>query len=338
MSPADKSGGSINDTGQPAGLMALSRTGDRATFMSYAAFGGAANGMPAQYVAQRTEGGWTTKLASPAPGKANPNTFVGDSATWSFATPDLTFGIASTTDQLDPTDAAEGSRDIYGFGVGTSAELVSRGTGGQRSTGFNVAAYAGMTDDGSSIYFTSPDDLAPPAAEGVSGTNVYVRSGGSTTLVNQTSGGQLIGHCGAIVGDSSEFGGSRRNATAPGNGQVIFETPDPMAAGDLDCSKPRQLYVRAPDGEVTEISASQRATPDPAGPRDAIFQGASSDGKRVIFTSDEKLSDDAGDGRHIYQYDVPTGELHALVSERGRCSRSQTMRASSTTSRNRMSI
>ncbi len=97
---------------------------------------------------------------------------------------------------------------------------------------------------------------------------------------------------------------------------MIFSTPDPFnSSNDPDCAKPRQLYLRASDGTVTEVSASQRATPDPAGPQESIFQGASSDGKRVIFTSREKLSEDAGDGGHIYQYDVSTGELHALVSD-----------------------
>ncbi len=189
VSPADKGGGSINDTGQGSGLMALSRDGDRATFASYAPFAGAPHGMPMQYVADRTGDGWVTRPATPAPGKLNPNTAVGDAAAWSFTTPDLTFGVLTTNDQLDPTDTAGSSRDLYGYTSGTSANLISRGDGGQRTTNFAVASYAGMSEDGRAVYFTSPDALASPAEEGADGANLYVRSDGHTSVINQTPTG-----------------------------------------------------------------------------------------------------------------------------------------------------
>ena len=122
--------------------------------MAYAAFGRAANGMPrsTSRSVPRVDGPPGSRAPRPArPIRTRSLRF----ATWSFATPDLTSGIAST-----PTVGSHGrcrrqSGHLRLRGR-ASAELVSRGTGGQRSTGFNVAAYAGMTDDGAATHSPRP--------------------------------------------------------------------------------------------------------------------------------------------------------------------------------------
>lgn len=48
-----------------------------------------------------------------------------------------------------------------------------------------------------------------------------------------------------------------------------------------------------------DVSASQRSTPDAAGPRPAAFQAASADGKTAYFTSSQKLTDDASTGPEV---------------------------------------
>lgn len=67
-------------------------------------------------------------------------------------------------------------------------------------------------------------------------------------------------------------------------------------------------------GRVTDVSASQRAVPD--APTSASFQGASTDGEHVFFTSDSALTDDAviGGSRYLYEYVVSTGRLRLLTA------------------------
>ncbi len=76
------------------------------------------------------------------------------------------------------------------------------------------------------------------------------------------------------------------------------------------------------DACTIEVSASQRATPDPHGPQPARFWGASADGDRVFFTSTAQLTEDAYTGpednaANLYEYDVESGRLSDLTVDTG---------------------
>jgi hypothetical protein len=89
----------------------------------------------------------------------------------------------------------------------------------------------------------------------------------------------------------------------------------------------QELYMRENDLTTTNISASQRAIPDPNGLQRNIFWSASTDGSRVFFTSPSELTNDANtgteeipgpvfeptdSGNDLYEYDVNSGKLTDL--------------------------
>jgi hypothetical protein len=66
---------------------------------------------------------------------------------------------------------------------------------------------------------------------------------------------------------------------------------------------------------TVDVSASERTVPDTHGPQSARYWGASADGQKVFFTSNEELTDDADTGPadnapNLYEYDLagPEGE------------------------------
>jgi hypothetical protein len=76
-----------------------------------------------------------------------------------------------------------------------------------------------------------------------------------------------------------------------------------------------QLYVRINGTQTIQVSATHRAGPDPNGPQPAAFLGATPSGSKVVFTSAEKLTDDATaslGAPDLYEFDVASGQLTDL--------------------------
>jgi hypothetical protein len=72
------------------------------------------------------------------------------------------------------------------------------------------------------------------------------------------------------------------------------------------------------DACTVEVSASQRTTPDPNGPRPAYFRDANTAGTRVFFTSRAELTNDANTGSadntaNLYEYDFEKPEGKRLA-------------------------
>jgi hypothetical protein len=120
----------------------------------------------------------------------------------------------------------------------------------------------------------------------------------------------LIGACGTTLGGNKEIYSAYNSLS--GDGRSMFFTVAPCKAGgtgsNAGVSVPAYtLYerVESPGGEMKSVLVSG---PGPAGvchaeclasqPRDASFQGASSDGSRVFFTDTGRLTDDAGQDGH----------------------------------------
>ncbi len=87
----------------------------------------------------------------------------------------------------------------------------------------------------------------------------------------------------------------------------------PLNAGG-ECAVPT-------DACTVDVSASQRAVPDPNGPRGARYWGASADGSKVFFSSDAELTEDAYTGpadgaANLYEYDLEDGRLTDLTVDR----------------------
>ncbi len=129
-------------------------------------------------------------------------------------------------------------------------------------------------------------------------------------------------------------GGAQGNAYLPGvlspDGESVYFTS--ASSGQLflrvNAMKPQSTMVGEECTEAgaactTEVSRSQRSTPDPEGPKGAAYLSASwGADPAVFFLSSAKLTDDAttgptDEGRDLYRYDVASGELVDLVPDPG---------------------
>jgi len=117
-------------------------------------------------------------------------------------------------------------------------------------------------------------------------------------LISRLPGGQIV-----PVGITTYLD----NRVSVGGERVFWESNTP-----LDDGRPLYAYDA---GATVEVSATERVPADPAGTGSATFAGASLDGEVVLFTSEEKLTDDAtatsgGEGGELYRYDfsAPAGE------------------------------
>ncbi len=173
-------------------------------------------------------------------------------------------------------------------------ELVSTGpTGGN---GPAHAAFGGASEDGSRVFFETSEPLV--AADTDAAEDVYERSGRQTTIVSDRV------QAGADGANDAYVGGTSADGT-----HVFFVTDEPLVGADGDASY--DVYQRA-GGQTTLLSDRVQAGSD--GAFDAGFAGASADGTRVFFSTDEPLV--AADGDSNYDvYERFAGQT-TLVSDR----------------------
>ena len=166
-----------------------------------------------------------------------------------------------------------------------------------------------MTIAESSLYEYTGTNSVEPSLVGVGG------GAGSTTLISQ---------CGAYLGSSQE----EYNAVSAHGETVFFDAEAGGCVGEnrnhelVTGSGPpvSELYARIAGSKTVAISEPSRNDCEacetaPAAMRPAVFRGASEDGSRVFFTTEQELL--AGQkGTNLYEYDFDAPEHHkiALVS------------------------
>ena len=185
---------------------------------------------------------------------------------------DGTHAVFETNESLVPSDT-DAFYDIYER-VGNTTSLVSTGPSG--GNGASDAFFDGVSDDGSKILFDTDERLVP--ADTDNSIDVYMRSGGTTTLVS-------TGPAGGNGAFDVTFDGISRDG-----GHVFFETDEALVAGDTDGAT--DIYDRS--GGTTALVTSGTS------PGIAIFDGSSDSGDRVYFDTTESLAPADTDG----QYDV----------------------------------
>jgi hypothetical protein len=183
-----------------------------------------------------------------------------------------------TTESLVSGDTDGGFSDIYDRSAGTTS-LVS--TGPSDTNGPSDAFFDGASADGTKVFFDTDQQLVPADTDNF--IDVYMRSGGTTTLVSTgTSGGN-----GAfdVTFDGASQDGSR----------VFFETDEQLVPADTDNTT--DIYEHS-GGTTTLISTG------PSGGNGAftpVFDGNSADGTHVFFDTDEALvSGDADTQSDVY--------------------------------------
>ena len=132
------------------------------------------------------------------------------------------------------------------------------------------------------MFFYTPEQLVSGDTD--ASVDVYERSGGTTTQVSQ----------GEINGDGAF---EARFSGAPSYGsKVLFRTNEPLVSGDTDSSS--DIYERS-GGTTTQVSQGEI---NGNGAFDASFVGASSDGSRIFFQTNEQLvSGDTDASFDIYE-------------------------------------
>lgn len=148
------------------------------------------------------------------------------------------------------------------------------------------ALFNATSGDGSRVVFTSRRPLARDDRDGL--LDVYLRTEGRTTLLSPSSGG---GGANADV---------RFVAATPDARTVLFRTEERLTGDDEDLTQ--DMYRRGPSGlELISISQSGEAAKGKV--RFGSFGTMSVDGRRVFFTTNERLlAEDGDDSFDVYEH------------------------------------
>jgi hypothetical protein len=184
--------------------------------------------------------------------------------------------------------------------------------------------FDGTVDAGSTLYeyvgVEQPNETREPSLIGVEGDL------GSTALVSQ---------CGTRLGSSSpeeKLSGSMYNAVSSSGNRIFFtavgkdeapacvgEAPPvgelfareelPIVNGELPAAHMQTVAISEPSKEACAACLTS------LGLEDATFQGASLDGSKVFFTTEQELLPGAkGENLYEYDFDAPAGEKISRVS------------------------
>jgi hypothetical protein len=178
------------------------------------------------------------------------------------------------------------------------------------TAGAAPANYAGASADGSTVFFTTEQKLVPGDTD--SRRDVYERffdseAGIESYITREVSTGPTGGNDAYDVA----YNGASEDGT-----KVFFSTDESLVAEDTDRSA--DVYVRDLTTGVTSLvsqgSASCLASGCGNGTSSATFAGATPDGSKVVFSTDERLSsEDEDNSLDLYLRDLSGAT--ALVSQ-----------------------
>jgi hypothetical protein len=349
VSPADKGDANIIPNDQRT---RAASGGEAVQFASLIAFGDAPGaGVTSEYIAKRgPDGHWTTHGITPSQeplkildifAQFEPG-YVGEFSA------DLSRAVYLANSPLTnaPNVAATLNlylrRDMLAAGSGRY-ELLSDATTLQNSLSpfVEIPLYASASADFSHVIFESTRNLtadAVTAALPLDAPKLYEWVDGTVRLAGILPVDEGGGPTPSQAGQENQTNGRYAGGTISSNGQrVIFTaapfSPDHTAGG---------LYLRDDQGTSSigddvsvRVNASERTdcsgdpscggdgVPDPAQdpsnpdgvPRPATFWAASDDASVIYFTTQEELTDNAGNGLNLYQYrlDRPAGSRLTLI-------------------------
>jgi hypothetical protein len=304
VSPVDKNGYDAGTISILPGYVAA-EDGSALSFESYGAFADPVGGSAINtYLNRRGSSGWTTQELSPPVSAEN---ILNGFPLFPYFTPDLRYGVLQTpANLLLAPGATPNATNLYlrdnSTGIYRTLNL-GTGTGPGPDTEFSVAA---MSVDGEHVLFESSAALTADAPPGE--YNLYEWSDGQLRLVTIGPGGTPIPAGGWI--EARGFTSVTTHAMSEDGSRVVFKSREGGPLG--------QLYLYEDGQPTVEVSASHRSTPDPGGPGEVRFLGASADTSKIYFSDTEALTDDATPGhRALYRYDADTGGLINLEANLG---------------------
>jgi hypothetical protein len=189
-----------------------------------------------------------------------------------------------TAESLAPSDtdscpgAPFGCEDLYERAGGTTTLL---STGPAASNASARVTDPAFSLDGSRAFFTTDESLVSEDTDGRA--DIYMRSGGTTTLVSQGS-----------AGGNGPFPVGFRSDVSEDGSHVYFTTTEQLVSADSDSATDVYEWV---NGATRLVSTG----PGGNGPAAVELLWASADGQRVFFTTTERLTpDDTDDLKDIY--------------------------------------
>jgi hypothetical protein len=149
-------------------------------------------------------------------------------------------------------------------------------------------------------------------------TLVGVSDGHTVVNGEQLAAGKLISDCGITLGSSPE--GETYNAISAKNGETVYFTANASAICGAHGPPANEIYARVgartiPISEPTVNDCTTCVTVSRVG---ASYRGASSDGSKVFFTTDQELLP-GNSGMNLYKYDfnASAGDRITQISSGG---------------------
>jgi hypothetical protein len=318
--------------GDGVAIWAVSSDGSRVLGSSFGAFAGTESnevqgsngsfGEAALYLFSRGAAGWSTEPIAPAASQFPSGRLVAmspelTSTLWLLRTPTQPFrseaelylrtnGTFVLVGQTQPTPGEEPDNSVIEYG-GSSRSL-------------NHVVF--WTDSESGGEFLWPGDETFVSPEGRSYRSLYEYTGTGNSepaLVgvrnegrlhgspHLNEGAEMISECGTVLGGE----GSAYNAVSASGATVFFTA---RAFGDEECEPTgtdvappiNELYARLSGERTVAISEPAKADCEACnttkGLAGALFAGASEDGSKVFFTTEQELLPGAK-GNNLYEYD-----------------------------------
>jgi hypothetical protein len=302
VSPADKGDTDVVDSFfgiAPTSGGPTAENGNAVAFRSSGALAGTqyggSQGLP--YLSRRDTDSWDTLPMLPRP--INPAGLLSNDV-WAFS-PNAETAIVTSNAPL--TDHPRNQNNIYhrdNSNGGLSLLASFDGNAGLPAVSRELMQLA--FDAGNIFTPLSGDPAEPDPAV----RRVYSVSGGHIELASRRPEDNTPFQVDTFLG--SGFGIVSTAGAVSDDGRHLFFT--------TTLSDDRMIYRRT-DGASTElVSPSKRTSEDPRGVRGKIFNIASSDGRRVFFTSIEQLTNDANSSDpqtsfygDLYRYDAEADQL-----------------------------
>jgi Ca2+-binding RTX toxin-like protein len=224
-------------------------------------------------------------------------------ATYAGSSEDGTKVFFTTTAALDPINDTDDAQDVYQRSNGQTTLLSDR-VQDTDDPNFN-AFFDGASPDGSTVWFHTNEQIV--AADGEVSQDVYeTMDAQPATLVsvadNETNGNEV-----------ATFEGAGFETGAEAHKHVFFSTTDGFDAQDCDgfgCggTGKSDIYDRVDNTDTHYISDRIQGPGGADEAVDATFDGASTDGRIVNFSTTEKiLGSDPDSKQDVYQRDQGAG-------------------------------
>ena len=330
MSPDYTNGGEV----EPFAIM---QSGDSSIVHGLTGFAGAVSDeglVGGWYRLVRTSTGWTpTPLALPSSGFAAAESLPlisldGASSVW------LERGAGMPDNELDLyVEHEDGSILDIGSALPTSAPGGMTPEEERKDTEVNLAPVS-VSDDGSRVFFSIGGEAHWPFDKTHAERNSlyeYVGSGNTTPmLVGLSNSGTQLSECGVVLGSGKPTAigtgiTSAHNAVSS-DGKTVFFTAYPADSSCSGTAPPvAELLARIENapGSFETVQISEPSESDcvecrtNTGLANAEFEGASEDGSRAFFATEQALLPGAK-GLNLYEYrfgpGVPAGERVIRVS------------------------